>query len=76
MALISYRDWLQSQEESTATSREFAAAARGLMPSVCLVKHGMGSHRTEPLAAKALKRVKIAHDPNTLKKRRKRKKRD
>ena len=66
MGLISYNDWLNSQE-STATSRAFAFAKNGLMPSSVLVAHGLGGHRTEPGAAKALKGVKIAKDPNTLK---------
>lgn len=73
MALISYKNWKAQQQESTAASRAFAAAVRGLMPSAVLVSHGIGGHRTEPLAAKALEKVKIAKDPNTLKSHKKKK---
>lgn len=72
MSLISYKDWVN--KESTAASRAFADAARGLRPPTELVRHGIGGHRTEPLAAKALEKVKIAKDPNTLRSKKKKRK--
>ena len=70
MALISYKDW----KESTAASRAFRNAVIGLATPSELVRHGIGGHRTEPLAAAALKHVKIAKDPNTLKSKKRKKK--
>lgn len=49
-------------------------AVLGLGPTADLVRHGIGGHRTEPLAPAALKKVKIARDPNTLKDKKPRKK--
>lgn len=65
MTLLSYNKWLH-QNESSPASRSFAAAKAGLLPPTELVRHGLGGHRTEPGAAEALAKVKIADDPNRL----------